>query len=82
MNPPNPNGPPCPNKARANHCERADAYEAYNYEVGIKPLSKKALGVQTLREDRERNRVHDHLLLGERRSDEQIYGRRPQRGSR
>jgi heme-degrading monooxygenase HmoA len=32
--------------------ERADAYEAYNYEVGIKPLIEKALGVQTLREDR------------------------------
>src|SRR5436190_70485 len=32
--------------------ERADAYEAYNYEAGIKPLLKKALGVQTLREDR------------------------------
>jgi hypothetical protein len=33
--------------------DRADAYEAYNYEVGIKPLIAKALGVQTLREDRE-----------------------------
>jgi heme-degrading monooxygenase HmoA len=33
--------------------ERADEYEAYNYEAGIKPLIKKALGVQTLREDRE-----------------------------
>src|SRR5262245_35501888 len=33
--------------------DHADEYEAYNYEVGIKPLSKKALGVQTLREDRE-----------------------------
>jgi hypothetical protein len=32
--------------------ERADAYEAYNYDVGIKPLIEKALGVQTLREDR------------------------------
>ena len=31
--------------------ERADEYEAYNYEVGIKPLIEKALGVQTLRED-------------------------------
>jgi heme-degrading monooxygenase HmoA len=31
---------------------RADEYEAYNYEVGIKPLINKALGVQTLREDR------------------------------
>jgi hypothetical protein len=31
----------------------ADEYEAYNYEAGIKPLIKKALGVQTLREDRE-----------------------------
>jgi heme-degrading monooxygenase HmoA len=30
----------------------ADEYEAYNYEVGIKPLIEKALGVQTLREDR------------------------------
>jgi heme-degrading monooxygenase HmoA len=30
----------------------ADAYEAYNYEVGITPLIEKALGVQTLREDR------------------------------
>jgi hypothetical protein len=33
--------------------ERADAYEAYNYDAGIKPLLKRALGVQTLREDRE-----------------------------
>ena len=32
--------------------DRADEYESYNYEVGIKPLIKKALGVQTLREDR------------------------------
>ena len=32
--------------------ERADEYEAYNYEVGIKPLMKKALAVQSLREDR------------------------------
>lgn len=32
--------------------ERADAYEAYNYEAGIKPLIETALGVQTLREDR------------------------------
>jgi heme-degrading monooxygenase HmoA len=33
--------------------ERADEYEAYNYEVGIKPLIETALGVQCLREDRE-----------------------------
>jgi len=33
--------------------DRADEYEAYNYEVGIKPLVGKALGVQTFREDRE-----------------------------
>ena len=33
--------------------ERADEYEKYNYEVGIKPLIEKALGVQTFREDRE-----------------------------
>ena len=33
--------------------EWADEYEAYNYEVGIKPLIEKALGVQTFREDRE-----------------------------
>jgi hypothetical protein len=33
--------------------ERADEYEAYNFEVGIKPLIEKALGVQTFREDRE-----------------------------
>ncbi|MER8568798.1 hypothetical protein NKH85_30550 [Mesorhizobium sp. M0924] len=30
---------------------RADAYERYNYEAGIKPLIEKALGVQTFRED-------------------------------
>jgi heme-degrading monooxygenase HmoA len=30
----------------------ADEYEAYNYEVGIKPLIEKAVGVQTFREDR------------------------------
>ncbi|MDP2329104.1 MAG: hypothetical protein Q8M19_00175 [Reyranella sp.] len=33
--------------------ERADEYEAYNYDVGITPLIEKALGVQTFREDRE-----------------------------
>src|SRR5688572_18759837 len=33
--------------------ERANEYEAYNYEAGIKPLIEKALGVQTFREDRE-----------------------------
>ena len=32
---------------------KADAYARYNYEVGIKPLEQKALGVQSLREDRE-----------------------------
>jgi hypothetical protein len=31
---------------------RADEYAAYLYEHGIKPLQKKALGVQLLREDR------------------------------
>jgi heme-degrading monooxygenase HmoA len=33
--------------------EHADEYEAYNYEVGIKPLIATALGVQCLREDRD-----------------------------
>ncbi|MGE3293023.1 MAG: antibiotic biosynthesis monooxygenase [Geminicoccaceae bacterium] len=33
--------------------DRADEYEAYNYDAGIKPLLAKALGVQTFREDRE-----------------------------
>jgi heme-degrading monooxygenase HmoA len=33
--------------------ELADEYEAYNYQVGIKPLIDKAIGVQTLREDRD-----------------------------
>ena len=32
---------------------RADEYAAYLYEHGIKPLEKKALGVQMLREDRD-----------------------------
>ena len=32
--------------------ERADEYEAYNYEAGIRPLIGTALGVQTFREDR------------------------------
>ena len=31
---------------------RADEYEVHNYEAGIKPLVKKALAVQTFREDR------------------------------
>ena len=31
--------------------ERADEYEAYNYEIGIKPLIEKALAVQTFRQD-------------------------------
>ena len=33
--------------------ERADAYEAYSREAGIKPLIEKALGVYALREDRD-----------------------------
>jgi hypothetical protein len=33
--------------------DRADDYEAYNYEAGIKPLIKMALGVQTFREEHE-----------------------------
>ena len=32
---------------------KADEYAQYLYEHGIKPLEKKALGVQLLREDRE-----------------------------
>jgi len=32
--------------------EVADEYEAYNYEIGVKPLMEKALGVQAFREDR------------------------------
>lgn len=31
--------------------EDADAYEAYNYEAGVRPLIDKALGVQALRRD-------------------------------
>ena len=42
-----------PYLARPHTRERADEYEAYNYEAGIKPLIEKALGVQTLREDRD-----------------------------
>ena len=33
--------------------DRADEYEAYNYEVGIKPLIATALGVQCFRDDGE-----------------------------
>ncbi|WP_076998110.1 antibiotic biosynthesis monooxygenase [Variovorax sp. KK3] len=33
--------------------DKADAYAAYLYEEGIRPLEEKALGVQLLREDRE-----------------------------
>ncbi|HEY8550282.1 MAG TPA: hypothetical protein VIL35_10025 [Vicinamibacterales bacterium] len=33
--------------------DRADAYEAYHREHGLTPLMGKALGVQSLREDRE-----------------------------
>ena len=33
--------------------QRADEYESYILEVGIRPLMEKALGVQNLREDRE-----------------------------
>ena len=32
----------------------ADEYEAYNYEVGIKPLIEKARAVQTFRKDGEK----------------------------
>jgi heme-degrading monooxygenase HmoA len=32
---------------------KADEYARYNYEAGIKPLEGKALGVQSLREDRD-----------------------------
>ena len=34
-------------------CDRADEYETYNYEAGVKPLIKTALAVQTFREDLE-----------------------------
>ncbi|MDX3929747.1 MAG: hypothetical protein QHC90_28615 [Shinella sp.] len=33
--------------------DKADAYERYNYEAGIRPLIARALAVQTFREDRE-----------------------------
>ncbi len=33
--------------------ERADAYEPYLREVGVRPLEEKALGVQMFREDRD-----------------------------
>jgi heme-degrading monooxygenase HmoA len=33
--------------------EKADEYERYNYEHGVKPLIEKATGVQSFREDRE-----------------------------
>jgi len=33
--------------------ERADEYQKYLYEAGIRPLEEKALGVESLREDRE-----------------------------
>ena len=33
--------------------ERADEYEKYNFETGVRPLIQKALGVQSFREDRE-----------------------------
>jgi heme-degrading monooxygenase HmoA len=33
--------------------DRADEYEVYNYEAGIKPLIAKAMGVQSFREDRD-----------------------------
>ena len=33
--------------------ERADEYASYLYEVGVRPLEEKALGVQMFREDRE-----------------------------
>jgi heme-degrading monooxygenase HmoA len=32
--------------------DRADEYEVYNYDVGIKPLIEKAMGVQSFREER------------------------------
>ena len=33
--------------------DRADEYERYNYEHGVKPLIEKAMGVQALRKDRD-----------------------------
>ncbi len=61
---------------------KADAYARYNYEVGIKPLEQKALGVQSLREDRDdRERVHHHLLLGERGGDGALHRQRPEEAS-
>ena len=55
--------------------DRADEYEAYNYEEGIKPLLEKALGVQSLREDIGGNRVRHDFILGECRSHVAFYGR-------
>lgn len=64
--------------------ERADEYEAYNYEVGITPLMEKALGVQTLREDRDSETEFVtisywesvELVLGECRGDVALHRRR------
>ena len=73
-----PNPPSPASGAAARRAARADAYARYLYEVGIKPLEEKALGVQQLREDRaDRERVHHHLLLGERGGDVALRRRRP-----
>jgi hypothetical protein len=47
--------------------DRADEYEAYSYEAGIKPLMERALGVQYFR---------DRLVLGEHRGDVAFRGKR------
>jgi hypothetical protein len=61
--------------------DRADEYEAYNYDAGIRPLIKLALGVQTFREDLENETEFMTIsLLGEHRVDQRVHVQRPVRG--
>src|SRR3954453_8213349 len=49
--------------------ERADEYEAYNFETGVRPLISEGSRCPVFsRGSRSGDRVRDNLLLGERRS--------------
>ena len=68
-----------PHLARAGpRGERADEYEAYNYEVGDQAADREGARRADLpRGPRGRVGVHDHLLLGERRGHGRLHRPRP-----
>ena len=65
-----------PHLARPREERTGGRVRAYNYEVGIKPLIEKAMGVQTFRRIVPARANSYDLLLGECRGDVALHRRR------